>query len=128
MWPRAIFHTRASDGGKGTIASNIAILQNPGVYILYRNDLPFYVGKTEGELRKRLRSHAIGVSSVKSNFWNFFSAFIVKDSKHIEEVEAILISAMPVLAMNSATPRLNRIPMDLPTRKLLHEMHKRGQF
>jgi hypothetical protein len=128
MWPRAIFYTPADDGRKGTIASRIEELKNPGVYVLYRDDIPFYVGKTERKLRSRLRTHAIGVGSLKSYHWNFFSAFIVNDPKHIDEVEAILISAMPSVVMNSATPKIKRVKMDLPTRRLMHELHKKGQY
>jgi hypothetical protein len=128
MWPRAIFDTPANDGRKGTIANRIEELKKPGVYVLYRDDVPFYVGKTEGKLRSRLRTHAIGVGSLKSYHWNFFSAFIVNDPKHIDEVEAILISAMPSVIMNGATPRLEKVKMDLPTRRLMHELHKKGQY
>jgi hypothetical protein len=77
MWPRAIFDTQETEGQKGSIASKVKELRKPGVYILYRDDVPFYVGKTEGELFSRLWRHAIGVLSPRSYFWNYFSAFIV---------------------------------------------------
>jgi hypothetical protein len=38
------------------------------------------------------------------NFWNFFSAFVVLESGYRNEIEAILIAAMPTA--NSARPRL----------------------
>jgi hypothetical protein len=73
MWPRAIFYTRL-DGQKGLIANSIPELARPGVYVLYRDDVPFYVGKTQKELRSRLRGHANGVTSSRTYFWNYFSA------------------------------------------------------
>jgi len=49
------------------------------------------------------------------NFWNFFSAFVVSDPDQRNEVEGILISAMPTA--NSAQPKL-------PKEKLPHEVIK----
>ena len=108
MLPRAIFYEPEIDGQKGTIASKIPELKEPGVYILYRDDVPFYVGKTEGKLFGRIWTHANGVSSTRSYFWNYFSAFIVKDRRNIAEVEAILISAMPSVITNAARPKLQK--------------------
>ena len=81
MWPRAIFTTPPElKGGRGkrpSIARTIQALDLPGVYILYRDDVPFYVGQTKGKLRSRLRAHANGVGSLRGYFWNYFSAFLV---------------------------------------------------
>jgi hypothetical protein len=68
MWPRAIFETPAQPRGRKTIASTIKELEKSGVYVLYRDDVPFYVGKTEGKLRFRIRQHAINVGSKRSYF------------------------------------------------------------
>lgn len=99
MWPRAIFHTSSTEAGrKGKrtlIAKTIKALERPGVYVLYRNDEPFYVGQAKGKLRSRLRAHANTAGASRSYFWNYFSAYIVEDRSHIDEVEAILIAAMP---------------------------------
>ena len=67
--PRAIFDTREIEDQKGSIASKILELRRPGVYVLYRDDVPFYVGKTEGKLFDRLWQHANGVSSTRSYFF-----------------------------------------------------------
>ena len=72
MWPRAIFTTSEPPGqgqrGKPpTIAFNIKLLDSPGVYVLYRDDQPYYVGQTKGKLRSRLRRHAAGVG-IRSYF------------------------------------------------------------
>ena len=126
MWPREIFNTPEGDGRKGSIASRIDELKKPGVYILYRDDVPFYIGQTKKKLRSRLRTHASGVVSLKSYFWNYFSAYIVEDPGNIDEVEAILISAMPSIIMNSATPNLKKVHTRESIRKLMRELRKRG--
>jgi hypothetical protein len=128
MWPRAIFDTRDVDGQKGSIASKIPELRKPGVYILYRDDVPFYVGKTEGELLRRLWGHANGVLGSRSYFWNYFSAFIVKNPRNIAEVEAILISAMPSVITNAAKPNLQRVPAGKSLRRLKRELRKSGRY
>jgi hypothetical protein len=127
MWPRAIFHTSVNDGRKGSIAHWIPELAESGVYVLYRDDVPFYVGQAQ-KLRTRLRKHANSVMSSKTYFWNYFSAFIVKDKSHIKEVEAILISAMPSVVSNSSKPVLKKVPMDDPTKHLVRELRKNGQY
>lgn len=109
MLPRAIFYEPEVEGQKGTIASAIPELKKSGVYILYRDDIPFYVGKAEGALFSRLWAHANGVSSTRSYFWNYFSAFIVKDRRNIAEIEAMLISAMPSVITYSARPKLQKL-------------------
>ena len=48
MWPRALFHMTE---GMGALKS---CLSAPGVYILYREDAPYYIGKTGRPLLKRL--------------------------------------------------------------------------
>jgi hypothetical protein len=124
MLPRAIFDFPEIEGQKGSIASKIKELEGPGVYILYRNDVPFYVGKTEGKLFDRLWQHANGVSSTRSYFWNYFSAFIVKNRRNIAEVEAILISAMPSVITNAARPKLQKVRKGISTIELMRKMRK----
>ena len=133
MWPRAIFNTPgAVEGHRGkqpSIAMTIDELKKPGVYILYRDDQPFYVGQAKRRLRSRLRAHANNVGSVRSYFWNYFSAFIVENPDHIDEVEAILISAMPSVISNSSTPKFeNRVRMGPSVRKLMRELKEKGQY
>jgi len=47
------------------------------------------------------------------NFWNFFSAFVVPDSDHVDEVEGILITSMqtekPCGAKNSSGFKCQRV-------------------
>jgi hypothetical protein len=132
MWPRAIFTTpsesKGERGKRPSIARTIQALDLPGVYILYRDDVPFYVGQTKGKLRSRLRSHANGVGSLRGYFWNYFSAFLVKDPSHIDEVEAILIAAMPSVITNGAKPKLPREKMGVPTQRVIRELRRTGHY
>lgn len=107
MWPREVCDIRA-EGESRLFIRNFAELQKPGVYVLYREDQPYYIGQAE-ILRSRLHAHANQTTDRYYNFWNLFSAFIVRDKKYLDEVETILIAAMPTA--NSATPKLPKIPM-----------------
>lgn len=114
MRPRAFFHMRE---GKKILESN---LNKAGVYILYRDEVPYYIGKTKKPLVKRLRSHALRPNSRRYNFWNYFSAFEIEDESHMNEVEAILISAMPTA--NSSKPKFDRKKHDKDAMKLLNRV------
>ena len=107
MWPREIFDYIDEDGKtkKSTLARSLEFLRKPGVYILYRDDVPYYVGKAV-RLKGRLLDHATNPTTRYYNFWNFFSAFVVLDPDRRNEVEGILISAMPTA--NSAQPKLTK--------------------
>jgi len=65
------------------------------------------VGKASKGLYGRLRTHAENPKDKYYNFWNFFSAFAVKNKRRIPEVEGILIAAMPT--DNSIVPRIQKI-------------------
>lgn len=114
MWPRALFH--AVDG-RTFLEQH---LSSPGVYVLYRDDEPYYIGKTGKPLIKRLRGHALRPNSRRYNFWNYFSAFQVAEAAHRDEIEAILISAMPTA--NSAHPKFERRKLDRQVAKLLNNI------
>jgi len=117
MWPRALFHNKQ---GKAFIDEH---LNSPGVYILYRDDRPYYIGKTGGPLNKRLENHALKPNARLYNFWNYFSAFQIPDSPHRDEIEAILISAMPTA--NSSHPKFLRKRLDRKISKMLNEIQAR---
>jgi len=72
-------------------------------------------------LRNRLWAHARKPASRYYHFWNFFSAFAVEDKKQRDELEAILIAAMPTA--NSAKPKLQREKMPNEVAALLHEIY-----
>lgn len=48
-WPREVFDYIVSEPGKRVqyLAKQSPILQNPGLYILYRDDVPYYIEKRE---------------------------------------------------------------------------------
>jgi len=107
LWPRHIFYLR--DRNKNKYLEDVTeLLRNKaGVYVLYRDDVPYYIGKSKN-LFKRLAGYSRNPNSKYCNFWNFFTVFVVSNHKYIDDVEGILIKAMP-LADNSSKPRMNRI-------------------
>jgi hypothetical protein len=108
-WPREVFDIKA----KGRLAEDVRnALGNPGVYVLYREEVPYYIGKTGRPLFDRIWAHANRPGDRYYQFWNFFSAFTVRQKRQRDEVEGILIAAMPTA--NSASPHLPRI--ELPAR------------
>jgi hypothetical protein len=101
MWPREVFDTKH---GSGVLAAQIDFLtKEKGVYVLYRDEHPYYIGKSGNSLFARLRGHAVNPRRRYYNFWNYFSAFAVPDKKGRDELEGILIAAMPTA--NGAKPR-----------------------
>jgi hypothetical protein len=107
MWPREIFDAK---NGQTLLARKLDFLKEKCVYILYRDEHPYYIGKSAQSLFTRLRGHAIKPSARYYNFWNMFSAFAVPDERGRDELERILISAMPTV--NSSKPKL--IKMKFP--------------
>jgi hypothetical protein len=91
------------------------------VYILYRDDVPYYVGQAV-KLRSRLLQHAKNPNMPHYNFWNFFSAFLISNRGYRDQVEAILISAMPTA--NGAKPKLVRRKLPKDVIKLLREIRR----
>lgn len=123
MWPREVCDIRvrpekytrgksrrkkSEAGGRERLFIRVfPELRKPGVYILYRDEHPYYIGKAEQRLGRRIFDHANKLTDRYYNFWNFFSAFVVSEKKYIKEVEKILIAAMPTA--NSAMPRMKRL-------------------
>ena len=116
MWPRQLLYYT---DGNHLVVKELEILSKPGVYVLYRNDTPFYVGQAQ-RLRKRLWSHAKQVVGRYYNFWNYFSVFAVEDASMRNQLESILIAAMPTA--NGATPRIKRAQLPLHIKKHLQEV------
>ncbi|MGC2477642.1 MAG: GIY-YIG nuclease family protein [Candidatus Sulfotelmatobacter sp.] len=115
MWPREVFEKVAPIVGsrKAIMAKSSEFLSGPGVYVLYRDDEPYYVGHAD-RLRFRLWCHAVKPNDQYYHFWNFFSAFAVEEKEYRNEIEGVLIAAMPAVA-NSAKPKLpkERVPKDV---------------
>jgi len=89
-----------------------------GVYVLYRDDIPYYIGKAD-KLFSRIRHHAISPNARYYNFWNYFTAFVI-DKEYIDEVEGILINAMPSAANNSK-PKIKKIKLPSEVTKQIRE-------
>jgi len=119
MWPRELFDCKH---GKRLVVKELEILSKPGVYVLYRDDVPYYVGQAT-RLRSRLWSHANQPNSKYYNFWNYFSVFAVEDAALRTQLEGVLIAAMPTA--NGAKPRIRKAKLPQDVRKLLHRrMHE----
>lgn len=101
LWPREIFDIF---NGKTLIVRAFPDLQQTGVYILYRDDTPYYVGKATDSLYKRLHDHSNKTTDDYFNFWNYFSFFVVSDISSVGEVEGILVASMPTA--NRSVPTL----------------------
>jgi len=100
----------------------IELLTKPGVYVLYRDTTPYYIGQAK-KLRLRLYEHACVADSRYYNFWNFFSAFVVEDSDARNEIEGILIASMPTA--NSARPRIKKESLPTGVRKMVREIERK---
>jgi hypothetical protein len=106
MWPREMFDMKK----KGELLKEPKqALRLPGVYVLYRDDQPHYIGKTSQSLWSRIYDHAKHPKDKLYNLWNFFSAFEVPLPTDRDEIEAVLIAAMPTA--NSASPKTPPIPI-----------------
>jgi hypothetical protein len=77
--------------------------------ILYRDDVPYYIGKAGGWLWQRLFVHARRPGGRYNNFSNYFSVFVIHDPAQRDAVESILIAAFPTA--NSAKPCIKREPL-----------------
>lgn len=115
MWPRAIFDIRS----EGKLLPELKdLLLDPGVYVLYRDDQPYYVGKAQ-KLYRRIWAHANAGRDRYYNFWNFFSAFSVSDVKYLDEIEGVLIASMPT--ENSSVHRIKRIHLPPRVARVIRE-------
>jgi hypothetical protein len=109
MWPRVLFK-RKKDGR--LLIKQVKELQGPGVYVLYKGDELYYVGRA-AKLFSRLHDHSNKVTDEYYAHWDYFSAFALADTvsdrdQKLAELEAILIAAMP-RATNRSTPRFERV-------------------
>jgi hypothetical protein len=123
MWPREVFDRLVEHKGKKKkmLARTLVILTKPGIYILYRDGVPYYIGKAD-RMRSRLWQHAWNPRSRHYNLWNFFSFFVVEDPGQRDEIEGILIAAMPTA--NSARPKLPKEQLGDEITKMLREIRR----
>ncbi|MDP9162078.1 MAG: GIY-YIG nuclease family protein [Acidobacteriota bacterium] len=132
MWPRDVFYRRgevkANTNSRARLKTksalrllfrSIDLLSKGGVYILYRDDVPYYVGQAT-RLRTRLWSHACNPDARHFNHWNFFSAFVINSRAERNYIESILIAAMPTA--NGMKP-LKRQPLPSEVVKMIRQIH-----
>ena len=112
MWPRQVYTVK--NGNKHFESVKKELRQQPGVYILYRDGTPYYVGQA-GNLWYRIRNHAINQNAKHYHLWTHFSAFILFDTEYIDELEGMIIAAFGMGIANSARRRMKRIllPQDI---------------
>ena len=115
MWPRTVFEMKVSNKHPVEVKG---LLSSPGVYVLYRDERPYYVGKTTTTLWRRVWAHANQPKDRYYNFWNYFSAFQVPDIGHLDEIEGVLIASMPT--ENSAVRRIPRIHIPASIAQKIH--------
>jgi hypothetical protein len=130
MWPREVFYRRLPNpravvGSKKSPAARtqwlyktMDLLAQPGVYVLYLDGVPYYVGQTE-DLRSSLAAHARVPQSHYFRHWNYFSAFVA-DKKDLDRIEAILIAAMPTA---NGRKLLKKEPYPAELTEMLNEIH-----
>jgi len=123
MWPRWILETEE----KKLRDEVKELLNHPGVYILFRDEHPYYVGQADN-LFKRLHGRANNPQSRHFHFWNFFSAYVVTDARSLDELEGILITSMASVTTNRATPKITRIALSKNIwRRIREEHHQKGK-
>ncbi len=124
MWPRAVFYEKTlsqESGRERNLGKELEFLQRGGVYVLYHDDTPYYVGQAD-LLRKRLHQWATKPSTRHFHFWNYFSAFAVEDRNRRSELEGVLIAALP-MTNNGAKPLLKSDGMPKEVAELLRRAY-----
>lgn len=125
MWPREVFYCLVpNESGKGkkvSLGKGLDLVNQPGVYVLYRNDIPYYVGQA-AKLRHRLWEHACAPGTRYHNFWNYFSAFVIDDPDLRNQIEGVLIAAMPTA--NGARPRIKRAKVPSAVSKMTRDIYQ----
>ena len=121
MWLRAVFDAPSTKHGGRKMAYDLEILKKGGVYILYREDVPYYIGQAT-KFISRLRTHSTPGGRYDL-FWTYFSLFVIPDKDERNKIEAILITAFPTA--NGATPRIKRDPYDKDVKALVRKMRSR---
>lgn len=117
MWPREVFYQ-----GREFLRDDpqLAILRQPGVYVLYRDDVPYYVGKAT-RLKSRLWDHANLPGTSYYNFWNYFSVFVPEDPNARNQIEELLIAAMPTEYRARPKLHIHKIPFPKKLTKMLRD-------
>lgn len=114
---------KRTKSGPRLLFQEIVLLTKPGVYVLYRDTVPYYVGQAQ-KLRLRLKEHACVPDSRYYNFWNFFTAFVVENESDRNDIEGILIASVPTA--NSAKPRIKKESLPPPVRRMIREIERKN--
>jgi hypothetical protein len=122
MWPRDVLYLESE-----LLKEVEQRLNHPGVYVLYRDGAPYYVGRTDRRtLYKRLREHADNPRALHFSFWNFFSAYVIPQSIHIPEIESVLITAMVMTTSNRQKPKIKKISLPPAVWKVFRDARRNG--
>jgi hypothetical protein len=78
MWPREVLYLEDD-----LLQEVRESLRAPGVYVLYKDEHPYYVGRTD-QLYKRLRWHADNPRARHFHFWNSFSVYVTTKHSEVE--------------------------------------------
>lgn len=70
MWPREVFDI--IQDRKLTVKVSVKELKKPGVYVLYWDERPYYIGKATASLFNRLHDHANKTTDKYFNFWGSY--------------------------------------------------------
>ena len=119
MWPREVFDIFENNR---LVVTTLPELASPGVYILYRDESPYYIGKAKGRLISRLHSHSNLSTDPYFNFWNYFSFFVVPDPDHVDEVEGILIAS--TRTANIAVPKIKQVKLPTSIARVLRNVRR----
>ena len=106
MWPREAYNLK--EGNKHLESVRKELRQKPGVYILYQNGQPYYIGQAKN-LWYRIRNHAINQNAKHYHLWTYFSAFILTDTDYMNELEGLIIATVGTTTANGAIMRMKRI-------------------
>jgi hypothetical protein len=120
MWPREVFDIME---GNTLVISTLPELDQPGIYILYRDEVPFYVGQSKKKLYLRLHDHSNKTTDRYFHFWNYFSFFVVPNPDHVDEIEGLLIASMPTA--NSANPKIKQVKLPPKIADILRKVRRK---
>jgi len=78
-----------------------------GVYVLTHGAMLMYIGK--GQIARRVNGHARPGAS-KSKYWDYFSWFVLGNSRFESELEVVLLRSLPfyVRSLNRQTGSLGK--------------------
>jgi len=119
LWPREVYDMKSN--GKNIESVKNELFGKPGIYVLYRDEKPYYVGQAVN-LWKRIKRHAVNQNSKQFHGWTKFSAFILEDKKYMNELEGLILSVLENETANGAKQKITKIPLPADARKALAKL------